>query len=714
MKRKIFIFFTIIFSIFFVANRFYPLDLNALKPPQSPILYDKNGEIMMIRLNQNGNFMIYTNDVPEILKRSVLYFEDRYFYYHFGINPFSIIRAFFHNLTHKNRIGASTITMQVARMINKNERTYANKFIEIFRALQLEMHFSKDEILNMYFNLAPYGGNLQGVLTASRFYFNKDLDKLSYSQMALLATIPKNPNKNRLDKNGNTALKNSVLKRLYEANIIDLNTFKRSKNEPFNKRRLKAIYNAPEFSQIAIKNGIKNSQYDLEIHKILANLLNVKMRELSEKNAHNAAGVVIDNKKMQVVSFIGSHDQNAKDGKNTALKMKRNVGSTLKPFIYALALENGLITPRKKLVDTQIYIGSYAPQNYIGQFLGVIRASDALNLSLNIPFVALNEKLGENSLYELLKKANLVDKNADFYGASIALGSAQMSLLNLAHLYTIFANNGVLKPLKMAGDFINNQTSEISLLMPQSAYLTAKTLSNATRANLKNAWEFAKNSPKIAFKTGTSYGSRDLYAIGVNQNYTIAVWVGNFNASKSENLTGLNNVSSVVFDMFKLLSFSKNLEFLSEPNGIDYKKTCVDEFGFNECKSYENDEQILGIKPLNACESLRSEELDFLLKNAIITQDDVIKSPCDFKNKKPLIATPTQNSEILADDKDAKIMIKCYSFFGKNIYLKINDEAYFKATSGEQILKTLPLGKHLISCLDESSNFSQINFTIRR
>lgn len=714
MKRKIFIFFTLIFSSFFIADFFYPLDLNALKPPQSPILYDKNGEIMTIRLNENGDFMIYAKNVPEILKKSVLYFEDRYFYYHFGVNPLSIFRAFFHNLTHENRIGASTITMQVARMISKNERTYANKFIEIFRALQLEMHFSKDEILNIYFNLAPYGGNLSGVASAAKFYFNKDLDKLSYSQMALLATIPKNPNKNRLDKNGDTALKNSVLKRLYQAKIIDFNTYKRSKNEPFVKQRLNAIYNAPEFSKIAIKNGIKNSQYELEIHKNLLNLLRVKMRELNDKKAFNAAGVVIDNKTMQVVSFIGSHDQNAKDGRNSALKMKRNVGSTLKPFIYALALENGLITPRKKLVDTQIYIGNYAPQNYVGQFYGVLRASDALAFSLNIPFVALNEKLGQNSLYELLKKANLVDKNADFYGASIALGSAEISLLNLAHLYTIFANNGVLKPLKMAGDFVNNQTDEIALLTPQSAYLTAKALSNATRANLKNAWEFAKNSPKIAFKTGTSYGSRDLYAIGVNQNYTIAVWVGNFNALKTESLTGLNDVSNVVFEMFKLLSFSKKMEFFTQPNGISYQKTCVDEFAFNECKSYENDEQILGVSPINSCESLRGEELDFMLKNAIITQDDVAKSPCDFKTKKPLIVSPAQNSQIQTDTNQSKIMIKCYSFFGKNIHVKINDEPYFNATSGDEILKILPLGEHLVSCLDEGSNFSQVDFKIRR
>ena len=711
------LFLALVVAIFLILDQIYPLNLDALKKDEAKILLDKNGEIINMKLSSDGIWRFHEQSFPNSLKQCVILFEDRYFYYHFGVNFASIFRAFFHNLRSDNRIGASTITMQVARMLEPSDRSYKNKIREIFRAFQLELHFSKDEILNLYLNLAPYGGNIEGAKAASFFYFGKELNELSYAQAALLSTIPKNPNKNRLDRVSNiNALKNRVIKMLYKANLIDLSAFKRAQAEPFKNVRIRAVVNASDYANVAFKNQISKANLDLNLQKDMLKILKDAMFSLKAKNANNAAAVVIDNKKMSVVAFIGSHDERARDGKNSALNMKRNTGSTLKPFIYSLALDSGLITPNSQLIDTQIYLNEYVPKNFSNDFLGLVSAKDALNFSLNIPVINLDLKLKDNSLYELLEKVNLVDENKEFYGSSIVLGSAEMSLIDLAHLYTIYANGGVYRPLEFAGKSYKNEDKNITLISPQSAYLTAKMMSEASRSYLKNAWQYAQNTPKIAFKTGTSANSRDLYAIGVDEDYTVAVWVGNFNAEKTDKLTGLNDVSKIVFDMFKLIAQKRNLSFMSEPEGIEKVPTCLDAFSFETCKKTALDDRIVGVKLQDKCESLRGEELEFLIKNDFLDKDEVKNSPCAevFKDKKPVFAYPYDGEEIVTDENVTQIMLKCYAFLGDEIYLKVDDLNFSKIENASEKRLDLTLGEHTLKCLDQNSNQSEITIKLRR
>ena len=711
------LFLALVVATFLILDQIYPLNLDALKKDEAKILLDKNGEIINMKLSSDGIWRFHEQSFPNSLKQCVVLFEDRYFYYHFGVNFASIFRAFFHNLKSDNRIGASTITMQVARMLEPSDRSYKNKIREIFRAFQLEIHFSKDEILNLYLNLAPYGGNIEGAKAASFFYFGKGLNELSYAQAALLSTIPKNPNKNRLDRVSNiNALKNRVIKMLYKANLIDLSAFKRAQAEPFKNVRIRAVVNASDYANVAFKNQISKASLDLNLQKDMLKILKDAMFSLKAKNANNAAAVVIDNKKMSVVAFIGSHDEHARDGKNSALNMKRNTGSTLKPFIYSLALDSGLITPNSQLIDTQIYLNEYVPKNFSNDFLGLVSAKDALNFSLNIPVINLDLKLKDNSLYELLEKVNLVDENKEFYGSSIVLGSAEMSLIDLAHLYTIYANGGVYMPLEFAGKNYKNEDKNITLISPQSAYLTAKMMSEASRSYLKNAWQYAQNTPKIAFKTGTSANSRDLYAIGVDEDYTIAVWVGNFNAEKTDKLTGLNDVSKIVFDMFKLIAQKRNLSFMSEPEGIEKVPTCLDAFSYETCKKTALDDRIVGVKLQDKCESLRGEELEFLIKNGFLNKDEVKNSPCAevFKDKKPVFAYPYNGEEIVTDENVTQIVLKCYAFLGDEIYLKVDDLNFSKIENASEKRLDLTLGEHTLKCLDQNSNQSEITIKLRR
>ena len=711
------LFLALMVATFLILDQIYPLNLDALKKDEAKILLDKNDEIINMKLSSDGIWRFHEQSFPNSLKQCVVLFEDRYFYYHFGVNFASIFRAFFHNLRSDNRIGASTITMQVARLLEPSDRSYKNKIREIFRAFQLELHFSKDEILNLYLNLAPYGGNIEGAKAASFFYFGKELNELSYAQAALLSTIPKNPNKNRLDRVSNiNALKNRVIKMLYKANLIDLSAFKRAQAEPFKNVRIRAVVNAGDYANVAFKNQIVKASLDLNLQKDMLKILKDAMFSLKAKNANNAAAVVIDNKKMSVVAFIGSHDERARDGKNSALNMKRNTGSTLKPFIYSLALDSGLITPNSQLIDTQIYLNEYVPKNFSNDFLGLVSAKDALNFSLNIPVINLDLKLKDNSLYELLEKVNLVDENKEFYGSSIVLGSAEMSLIDLAHLYTIYANGGVYRPLEFAGKNYKNEDKNITLISPQSAYLTAKMMSEASRSYLKNAWQYAQNTPKIAFKTGTSANSRDLYAIGVDEDYTIAVWVGNFNAEKTDKLTGLNDVSKIVFDMFKLIAQKRNLSFMSEPEGIEKVPTCLDAFSYETCKKTALDDRIVGVKLQDKCESLRGEELEFLIKNGFLDKDEVKNSPCAevFKDKKPVFAYPYNGEEIVTDENVTQIVLKCYAFLGDEIYLKVDDLNFSKIENASEKRLDLTLGEHTLKCLDQNSNQSEITIKLRR
>lgn len=696
-------------TLFYALNLAFPLNLPNLQT--SSILYDKNGFIISEKLSNKDEWLFEVTEIPPLVKSSVLHFEDKYFYYHFGINPFSIIRSCFHNLIYKNKIGASTITMQVARMSEPKQRSYKNKIIEIFRALQLELKYSKDEILNMYFNMASYGGNIVGIKAASRFYFNKNLDDLSISEIALLSVVPKNPNQNRLDKNKNlNILKDRVLKSLLSDKIIDKSMYKRAINENFKPKRYEAINKAYHYSNLAFKNDIKHSNLDLNLQTEIENITKKAMIDFAKFEVSNASIVVIDNSKMQVVAYVGSHNLQSKDGFNDGILSKRSVGSTLKPFIYALALENGLITPKQNLIDTEIYINDYVPQNYTKQYFGEISASDALTFSLNTPAVFLNSKLAENSLYELLQKANLAKEKKSFYGQSIALGSIPLSLLELTHLYTIFPNKGVLMPLEVAGKTYGKKTT---LLQKQSAYLVSKMLLDSPRSYLNSVWQNTYDMPLIAFKTGTSANAVDLHTVSFNKNYTIGVWLGNFDGKPTNGLTGVESSAKIIFEIFRYLNKRENLEFLSSPNGIKEAKICVDAFIYDKCKNLKNDELIEETILKDRCLFISNEQIHYLFINGFIGKNDIVNSPCfeHFKDIKPLIAYPANNSKI--STFYGKINVKCISFLGNDIFLKVDDEEYVKFKSGDDVVLNLDDGYHSIKCLDENSNLAESNIYIR-
>lgn len=707
------------FACFWLLDLLFPLDTNKLHRPQSAVFYDNDGKLLNIHRSSDGFFRFHAtnNEIPKNLKKSVLLFEDKWFYYHFGINPISIIRASFNNLSGKRTIGASTITMQVARMMHKKKRTILNKIIEMFNALQLEWHYSKDEILQMYLNLAPYGGNIEGVKTAAWFYFKNSLPNLSLSQIALLTTIPQNPNKNRLDRQKNIIKKrNHIINIMHKNNLIDNSQKKRAKLEPIRSRRYKIPLKAKHFCLRLNKEGKVQTNLDLALQEFVQQSLFIALDKLHDKNVKNASAIVIDNENMHTKAYLGSHSFKADDGQNDGLKMIRNVGSTLKPFIYALALDDGIITPKRIVYDLPISIKEYSPKNYNKHFFGQITAQNALSLSLNIPFVRLNMFLGKNSLYELLQKAQIssVDKKKQYYSNAIALGSVSISPLDIAHLYTSLANGGVLKPLDLKD---NNQT--IRLFSPQAAWLTTKALQESTRPEMSSSWEFAKNSFFLAFKTGTSAKHIDLYTIGFSKQYTVAVWMGNFDASPTKHLSGLQTASKVVLAIFRYLNDVDPLTNFYQPQGLHEKTICADAIKRKKCKNFVLDYVIDKSTPKNHCGVLTKEVFAYLKStNKLSSISELFFNPCyeKWKKQKPILSSPYDGTDLSLPRKELfqKVLVKCYSFKkDEKIYYWVDDGDLISAKSGEDYFVKIPLGSHVINCLDSSSSLTKSRIFIK-
>ncbi|MBP5779585.1 MAG: penicillin-binding protein 1C [Campylobacter sp.] len=709
-------FLLICFCAFLLLDRLFPLNLAMLNKPVSQILYDEKGKIISMKISNDEiwRFHAQTSEIPQNLKQSVLFFEDRHFYRHFGVNFFSLFRAFAYNFTHNStqRLGASTITMQVARMMNPKERTYANKIIEIFNAFQLEFHYTKDEILTMYFNLAPYGGNIEGVKTASYFYFGKNLNELSIAQSALLSVIPKNPNKNRLDKISNIkTLKNRLVNELFMGGVINENEKERALNEPFSNQRLSYANYAPHYANLAFINGVKKANLNLEIQSNLENFIKNEILNLKSKSVANGSAVLIDNEKMAVVAYIGSHDFNAKFGQNDGVKTPKNVGSTLKPFIYAKALETGIITPLTKLVDTQLYFHNYTPKNYDDNFYGIVSATDALGFSLNIPAVKLNSVLGESSLFYLLQKANLTQFSPEFYGAGIALGGISLSLLDLTHLYTAFAKDGRLLPLEVAGHIIDKNEQ---ILSPQSAYITAIMLENAPRSYLNSVWKNTENKPNLLFKTGTSAGARDLYTIAVTPKFTLGIWLGNFDGSKTNDLSGGVSAAKIAFNMFDYLDKNYEIAKFNAPKGVEAKKICTDFYYETECKNEREDLVISGVDRNLSCEIYKNEELFYLLQNNFLDTKELENGRCGakFKSLPPILNDLDKKKFQSQNSEKINLKIHCTAIFGDEIFISFDDGNYTQVPNSTPFFKEFNIGKHSIKCLDNYSNLTIANFEV--
>lgn len=631
-----------------LLNSVYPLPVEKLKPPSSTMILDRKGEILRVFLSENDTWQIdepLLDQISPKLQSAVLVYEDRWFYQHPGINPLSIIQALITNIR-SGRIlrGGSTITMQLARMIEPKERTVMNKLIEMFRAVQIEIRFSKDEILTYYLNIAPYGGNIVGSTAASLIYFNKSQSHLSLGEASLLAAIPNSPTHLRPDINPTMAkeARTKVLRRMLTRRIISDQAFYEAMGEPVSSKRHRMPFNAPHVSRLLKQYYPNRDQIYSTIDSYMQNrseqILRQYLAPLQKQDISNGSVVIMDAKTREVLTMVGSYDffDRKNHGQVNGAVASRSPGSALKPFIYGIALNRGLVTPESLLNDVPVDYSGYRPVNYDRQNRGYVTVREALTESLNVPAINLCAKLGDNGIYSFLKQAGLttLDKSKMHYGLSLILGSAEVRLIELTNLYASLADCGRIADYKLAKPQNKNdmpkrkrgecfESSQRSwdnqkhrtgkqIFSQEASFILSEILSDVRRPDLASSFEATANLPKVAWKTGTSYGHRDAWSIGYTPDLVIGVWVGNFDGHGTAGLVGSEVAAPILFAIFNAVIERNNARWFDRPNQVQTRRVCalsgMPKSGF--CPKTKMDFYITGVSSPDICSTHKPVQID--------------------------------------------------------------------------------------------------------
>lgn len=562
--------------IFFGLDFFFPVHTNV---SYSTLITARDGSILHAFLSRDDKWRMYAEliEITPTLREAILFKEDKYFWYHPGFNPIAMVRAAGRNLlTGKRTSGASTITMQTVRLLEPRDRTYGSKLIELFRAVQLEVHYSKEEILQLYLNLIPYGGNIEGIKAASILYFGKPPALLSLAELTTLTIIPNRPSSLRLGVHNTLVMqeRNRWLDRFRASQLFDDTVITDALNEPLVAYRRAAPQLCPHLSRrLRAENPhqpIIHSTLNPTIQGTAERLVQQYANRIRAYNIHNSAVLVVDNQSHEVVAYVGSADftDTFDGGQVDGVRAVRSPGSALKPLLYGLAFDAGIITPKTKLADVPTNFSGYEPENYDRRFNGPVTAEFALANSLNIPAVALLKEIGTPTLVSTLQKAGFsaIKKQAKDLGLSMILGGCGVTLEEMTRLYCGLANGGAITPLRfvipVSGPI--RMTTE-KLLSPESAYLVTHTLTKITRPDLPNNFDNSYHLPRIAWKTGTSYGRRDAWSIGYNQRYTIGVWVGNFSGVGVAELSGANTATPLLFQLFNAVDYNSPTGWFQKP-----------------------------------------------------------------------------------------------------------------------------------------------------
>src|SRR5436309_3166264 len=522
----------------------------------SQCVRDRNGKLLRVTLTADQKFRVWTslpNISPALIDATIPY-EDKYYRHHPGVNPVAFVRSAFNLRPGGTHSGASTITMQVARLrYHLATRTLSGKFVQIIRAIELERHYSKDEILEAYLNLAPYGRNIEGVGAASQIYFGKTAAHLTKPESISLSVIPQSPTRRALFVDQDNRSLDAAQSSWYDRAKIDRQFSARL----FSARaQTERKFLAPHFVQqvVATEKGRDEivTTLDLSKQQLIERRIADYIRTNRGRGIQNAAALLIDTRSMDVLAQIGSADFfNAEiQGQVDGTRAPRSPGSTLKPFVYALAIEQGLIHPLSILADAPRTFGEYNPENFDREFLGPIRACDALARSRNVPAVELTSHLSHPTLYQFLKNAGVpLPKPESFYGLALPLGGAEVSMQDLVRLYASLANNGELRPLRYRTNDPIAKSRRI--LSPEASFLTLEMLGNVPRPEMNCA--DGSHSAPVYWKTGTSHGFRDAWSIAVFDHYVLGVWVGNFDGRANPAFVGRTAAAPLLFQIIDSL-----------------------------------------------------------------------------------------------------------------------------------------------------------------
>ena len=565
------------------------------KDPTATVITSSKNDLLGAMIARDGQWRFPHNDsVPEKFKVCVVHFEDEYFYKHPGFNPISIYKALRDNLSSGNvKRGGSTITQQVIRLSRKGQsRTYVEKLKELVLATRLEFRASKEKILAHYSSNAPFGGNVVGLDAASWRYFNRHPNDLSWAESATLAVLPNAPSLIYPGKNQEQLLikRNTLLKKLLENDIIDQLTYDLSIAEDLPQKP----YPLPQIATHLLQRTTKTHEgqrvkttIDTELQEQVNTLVASHYNVLKQNEIHNAAVLILDVKTRNVLAYVGNTPTTDEHQKDVDIIDKpRSTGSILKPFLYAAMLDAGDILPNTLVADVPTQYGSYNPENFDKNYYGAVPVSRALSRSLNVPAVRMLQEFGLDRFHHYLKTLKLKDlkHNTNHYGLSLILGGAESNLWDLCKSYAAMSStlnhfnessseyytNEFVEPIFLADSDIDfgKKTTEKQLFDAASIYLTYESMKEVNRPEGDENWEFFDSSKQIAWKTGTSFGFRDAWAIGTTKDYVVGVWIGNADGEGRPGLVGVETAAPLLFDVFDVLPrsdwFSKPFDEMQE------------------------------------------------------------------------------------------------------------------------------------------------------
>ena len=562
---------------FLVTGYIFCLPRHLFHVPYSTVVTDRNEELLGARIASDGQWRFPPrNTTPEKIKECLITFEDKHFYHHWGVNPFAIGRAFYQNVKNKRIVsGGSTLTMQTIRLARNESRTFREKLIEMIWATRLEFRASKEEILSMYISHAPFGGNVVGLDAAAWRYFGHSADDLSWAESAMLAVLPNAPAMIHLSKGRKTLLdkRNRLLKQLLEKKTIDSSTYELAISEPLPDEPHALPHIAPylvsrfyqerngEYSRSTINKGIQTQIEDLAERW---------SNEFRRSDIRNLAILVIDIPSNQVVAYCGNVHFDRKQGGNQVdvIQAPRSTGSILKPFLYYAMLQEGSLLPDMLLPDVPVNINGFTPQNFSMQFEGAVPASEALARSLNIPAVTMLQRYGVPKFHSFLQQIGLktINRSSSHYGLSLILGGAEATLWDVTNAYAMMGRSLLQLPQRSCSLLLPTSriTESTDPFQPGAVWQTFDALKEVNRPE-EIDWKSIPSMQTIAWKTGTSYGFRDAWAVGVTPRYAVGVWVGNATGEGKPGLVGAQTAGPVLFDIFNLLPSSS---WFTRPAGI--------------------------------------------------------------------------------------------------------------------------------------------------
>ncbi|WP_455972913.1 penicillin-binding protein 1C [Bacteroides congonensis] len=562
--------------------------------PYSTVVTDRNDELLGARIASDGQWRFPPRETtPEKIKQCLITFEDKHFYHHWGVNPLSVGRAIYQNTKHKRIIsGGSTLTMQTIRLARNESRTFGEKIIEMIWATRLEFRASKEEILSMYVSHAPFGGNVVGLDAAAWRYFGHSAEDLSWAESAMLAVLPNAPAMIHLSKGRKMLLskRNRLLKQLLEKKIIDSSTYELAVTEPLPDEPHPLPQTAPHLVSRFYKE--RNGQYtrstiDRGMQTHIEDLAERWSNEFNRSDIRNLAILVIDIPANQVIAYCGNVHFDRKQGGNQVdvIQAPRSTGSILKPFLYYAMLQEGSLLPDMLLPDIPININGFTPQNFSMQYEGAVPASEALARSLNIPAVTMLQRYGVPKFHNFLQQTGFktITRSSSHYGLSLILGGAEATLWDVTNVYAQMGRSLIPHPdsklsekkeagIIMAKEEKKEEENETTRKSTQKNLIWDKGAVWQTFDALKEVnrpeeidWKSIPSMQTIAWKTGTSYGFRDAWAVGVTPRYAVGVWVGNATGEGKPGLVGAQTAGPVLFDIFNYLPASSWFE---RPTGV--------------------------------------------------------------------------------------------------------------------------------------------------